>query len=179
MARRSIQVAFCGIAAALSTVIMLIAGVLPTATYALPALAGIFSIALVIELNVGWAFASFVVSAALSVLLVPDKSAVLLYCFFFGYYPILKALIERIKWRWLAYLVKFAVFNAAVIAAYFTATKLLSIAVGNIVIFGISIPWVLLLSATAIFAVYDFAVSGLVVAYMKRLHPIFQNWLRK
>lgn len=176
---RSIQVAFCGITAALSTVIMLIAGFVPTASYALPALAGIFAIAIVIEMNAGWAFASYVVSSIISALIVPDKSAALLYIIFFGFYPILKAIFERIKLKVIAYLLKFAVFNAAAIGAYFIAIWLLALKPETLVIFGISIPWVLLIIANAIFIVYDFALSGLVVAYYKRLHPIFSRWMMK
>ncbi|MDD5952877.1 MAG: hypothetical protein PUC32_04410 [Oscillospiraceae bacterium] len=176
---RTVQIAFCGITAALSTVIMLIAGVVPTASYALPALAGVMAVAVVVEFNVGWAFGVFAVTAGLSLLLVPDKKAVLLYLFFFGYYPILKALIERIKIKIVAYLVKFAIFNAAVIGAYFVALWLLALPADAFVLFGVSIPWVLLIVANAIFAIYDFALSGLVVLYYKRLHPIFSNWLHK
>ncbi len=176
---RTIQVAFCGVIAALSTVVMLIAGIVPTASYALPALAGIFAMVIVIEMHVGWAFAVYAVTAALSALIVPDKEAVLLYVIFFGYYPILKALIERIKLKAVAYLIKFAVFNAAVIGAYFIALWLLSLPSDAFVIFGVSLPWVLLILANAVFLVYDFALSGLVLTYYRRLHPLFSKWLHK
>lgn len=176
---RTIQVAFCGVIAALSTVIMLIAGVVPVASYALPALAGVFSMVIVMEMQIGWAFAVYGVTAALSILLVPDKSAALLYVIFFGYYPIVKALIERIKWKPVAYLVKLAVFNVAVIGAYFIALWLLSLPADAFVIFGVNLPWLLLLIGNGVFILYDFALSGLVLTYYKRLHPIFSNWLRK
>lgn len=176
---RALQISLCGIIAALSTVVMVIAGFVPTASYALPALAGVFAIVIVVEMNVGWAFAAFAVTAGISALIVPDKSAVLLYILFFGYYPILKALIERIKIKVVAYLIKFAVFNAAIIGTYYLAIWLLAFPVESLVVFGISIPWVLLILANAIFVIYDFAISGLVVTYYRRLHPIFSNWLRK
>lgn len=176
---RSVQVAFCGISAAFSTVIMLLAGVVPTATYAISALAGVFTIAIVMEMNIGWAFASYVVSAGISVLIVPDKSAVLLYVIFFGFYPILKAIFERIQIKVIAYLLKLAVFNVAAICAYIIAIALFMLKPESLVIFGISIPWVLLLIGNVIFIIYDFALSGLVVAYYKRLHPIFSKWMMK
>ena len=67
------------------------------ATFALPALAGLLMIMIVIEMGARWAWPTFAVVAILSVFFVPDKQAALLYVIFFGYYPILKALIERLK----------------------------------------------------------------------------------
>ena len=177
--RRTIQIALCGLIAALSTTVMLIAGVVPVASYALPALAGIFAMVIVIEMHIGWAFSVYAVTGALSLLIVPDKQAVLLYLFFFGYYPIIKALLERIKFKIIVYLLKFAVFNAAVIGAYFAALWLLSVPEDAFVIFGVNLPWVLLILANAVFILYDFALSGLVVNYFKRLHPIVKKLLQK
>lgn len=176
---RTIQIALCGMIASLSTAVMLLAGFVPMAYFALPALAGVFAMVIVIEMHIGWAFSVFAVTGALSLLIVPDKRPVLLYLLFFGYYPIVKALIERIKIKIVAYLLKFALFNAAVIGTYFAALWLFSLPADAFVIFGVNIPWVLLIVANGIFILYDFALSGLVVNYFKRLHPIVKKWLRK
>ena len=47
---RSAQVAFCGVAAALSAVLMFLTGLIPISTYALTALAGLPGMVIVIEL---------------------------------------------------------------------------------------------------------------------------------
>ena len=91
------------------------------ATFALPALAGLLMIMIVIEMGARWAWPTFAVVAILSVFFVPDKQAALLYVIFFGYYPILKALIERLKNKIVQWVLKYAVFNAAIVSAYFIA----------------------------------------------------------
>ena len=66
---------------------------------------------------------------------VPDKQAALLYVIFFGYYPILKALIERLKNKIVQWVLKYAVFNAAIVSAYFIAIYLLSIPADSLSLF--------------------------------------------
>ena len=58
--KQTVRVAFCGIVTALSVVIMLLSAVIPIATYALPALAGMLGIMLVIEVGIGWALPAYV-----------------------------------------------------------------------------------------------------------------------
>ena len=176
---RTFYITFSGIVAALGTAVMLLAGIIPTATYALPALAGVFAIAVVIELNIGWAFAVYAVTGAISAFAVADKEAALLYILFFGYYPIMKAIFERIKNKIVQFVLKFALFNAAAVGAYYLAMWLLKLPEDAFVIFGVRLPWVLLILANAVFIIYDFGLSGLVVLYVKRLHPLFSRWMRK
>lgn len=97
---------------------MFLTALLPMATFALPALAGLLMIMIVIEMGARWAWPTFAVVAILSVFFVPDKQAALLYVIFFGYYPILKALIERLKNKIVQWVLKYAVFNAAIVSAY-------------------------------------------------------------
>ena len=76
MKTRTFNIALCGIIASLSVVIMLSTALIPVATYAAPALAGIILAVPVIEINKKWAFASFAAAAAVSAIIVPDKEAV-------------------------------------------------------------------------------------------------------
>jgi hypothetical protein len=177
--KHTLQVSFCGMVAALSMAVMVVAGFIPVASYALPALAGVFTIAVVIECNVGWAFSVYGVTAVLSALLLPDKEAALLYCIFLGYYPILKALVERIPNKFAAYCIKFAVFNGAVIGAFFLALWLFTADSDLVAATKSWLPWVLLLLANGVFFVYDFALSGLVITYYRRLHPVISHWMQK
>ena len=80
---------------ALAVVFMLLS-YFPYLTYAIPAVAGLFIMATVIEINLKWAFLSYLTSAVL-VFLFAEFESRLLYIFFLGYYPILKAIIEKIK----------------------------------------------------------------------------------
>lgn len=85
------KVAFCGVMAALSLVVMLLAGVVPVATIALPAVAGCLLIPVVVEAGLAWGFGVYGVCSVLAFLLVPDREAFLFYALFFGYYPVLYA----------------------------------------------------------------------------------------
>ena len=147
----TIRVAFCGVLAGLGLALMFLTALLPMATFALPALAGLLMIMIVIEMGARWAWPTFAVVAILSVFFVPDKQAALLYVIFFGYYPILKALIERLKNKIVQWVLKYAVFNAAIVSAYFIAIYLLSIPADSLSLFGVSLPWVFWIAGNVIF----------------------------
>lgn len=111
------KTAIGGMATALSVVLLL-----PTALdvlyIALPAAAGMITLFCVIELSRGWAFGVYAATSAISIIVIPNKEAALIYVLFFGYYPIIKGLIEgKIKNRILEYIIKVLIFNVAVFAA--------------------------------------------------------------
>ena len=67
------------------SVILLMPTALELFVYALPALAGIITMFCVVELNKKWAFAVFTASAIISLVLVPNKEAAVLYAAIIGY----------------------------------------------------------------------------------------------
>ena len=81
------KVAFCGIVAALSAVLMFLTGLVPVATLAIPAIAGCLLIPVVVESGLSWGFGVYAVCSVLSFLLAADREAALFYVLFFGYYP--------------------------------------------------------------------------------------------
>ena len=113
MRSKAAKVALCGVVSAFSVVLMLMTGIVPIATIALPALAGCLTIAIVAETNVRYGFAVYCVVSVLAILLTPDREAILFYILFFGYYPTLYGLLMRIKRKPLRVLAKFGVFNLA------------------------------------------------------------------
>ena len=164
---KSFQVALGGVMAALSLAIMLLTGFIPIGTYACPALAGILLIAGVIELGAKWAWAVFAAISILSLFFAGDKEAALYFVMFFGFYPILKARIETLAKKWPQRILKLAVFNASMVAAFFLALYVFSVPAGEFVIFGIYIPWLFLLAGNVFFIVYDIAVTRLVILYVR------------
>lgn len=94
--KTSFKVALGGAVAALGLVLMFMTALIPFGTYAFPTFAGILTVVIVIEIGYGYAVAVYAATAILSFLLVPDKEAALMYAIFFGFYPILKGLIERL-----------------------------------------------------------------------------------
>ena len=117
--KKTYALAFSSVIAALSLTLMFLTTFIPIGTYAIPCATGAFLAAVVIESGYVTATVCYVVVSVLSVLLVGDKEAVVYYIAFLGFYPILKGLIERIKSKVLQYLLKYLVFNASMIAAFF------------------------------------------------------------
>ena len=172
------RLAFCGVIAALSVVVLFLTGIVPVATIALPAVAGCLLIAVVAETNVRYGFAVYLVSSLFSALLTPDREAALLYIIFFGYYPVLYGLLTRIRSRALCWAAKLSVFNAAMVLEAVLAVLFLQIPVEEMLPFGwVSIP-VMLLLLNAVFVLYDLSLNGLIVLYIRRLHPVVGKYLK-
>lgn len=169
MRKSSSIVAFGGVIAALCLVLMLISGVLQVATLAIPALSGMLLMFIVIELGAKWAVCVYAVVSVFSILFVADKEAALMFTLFFGYYPILKSKLDIILPKILSWTLKFLVFNVAMILEYFAAIKILMVPSEEYVLFGVSIPLVLLFLANIVFLLYDRALVGIVIMYYQRL----------
>lgn len=162
----SFRVAFCGLISALSLVLMLCTGLVPVGTYAFPIFSGMMLVAIVIEFGEKWAIAAFVAVAILSLFLAADKEAVAYFIMFFGFYPIAKSGIERLKSRAVQYILKYALFTVCVIAAFTVCKLVLMIPDEEFTIFGVYIPWLFLLVGEAIFPLYDKCVTVIVARYI-------------
>ena len=165
---------------ALSVVFMFLTGVFPYATYALPALAGMMLIVLVVETNTKWAFVAYVAISLISLLVAPDRMAVLLFIAFFGYYPILKSIIETKCRRIAEWVLKILLFNAAVGGSYlmmqlFVKTDELWELLGEYGMIGV-VGGIILLNA--VFVIYDLAVSRIITAYIHWFRPKYLRKLR-
>lgn len=159
-----------GVVAALCLVLMLLTSVIPFGTYAFPAFAGILLVLLVFNLGYPYAFAVYIITAVLSFLLVADKEAALLFAVFLGYYPIVKGLIERLKSKVWQYVIKFLLFNATMIGAFYVGTSLLSIPKESFNIFGVYLPWLFLIIGNGVFIIYDLCITRLVTIYLIKWH---------
>lgn len=176
--KRTTKLTLCGIIAALSAVVLFFTGVIPVATLALPALAGCLLVPVVAELGIPWGFGSYAVCAALAFLLAPDREAALFYLLFFGYYPVLFGVLGKIKNTAARTAVKFAVFNAAVVAETLLAVFVLGIPWESISFLGRATAPVLLALANVVFFLYDRALGGLIVLYFQRFHDTVRRLLR-
>lgn len=163
---KSYKMALGGIFSALALVSMLLSYIIPTATYACPALAGIMLIPVVIEIGKGWALCAYAAVSLLSFMIVADKEIALCFTAFFGFYPILKAVYEDKLKKPLAYLVKILTFSACMIAVFFTSIYILGIPQESFTLFGVYIPWVLLILGIIVFIIYDYALTKVISAYV-------------
>lgn len=172
------RIALCGVVAALSIVVLFMTGIVPIATYALPAMAGCFLIAVVAETSVRYGIAVYAVVSVLAAFLVPDREAMLLYVLFFGYYPALYGTLSRIRNRVLCWAAKLAVFNTAMLIEALLAVFLLSVPVEEMLPVGwISVP-IMLVLLNAVFVLFDLSMNGLIVLYIRRLHPFVKKYMR-
>lgn len=158
---------------ALSLVLMFMTGVFPFATFALPGIAGLLLIMVVIEMGCRQAVVVYVAVSILAVFITPDREAALFYVLFLGYYPIVKSKFEQVKSRVVEYILKFSLFTAAVAVCYFGIVYLFGlekIAPGPV--------WLLVgyLFFAFTFWMYDWVMSMLIEMYLKKIRP---NYIQK
>lgn len=168
--RKTLSVTLCGIIAALSVVVLFFTGLIPVATLALPAVAGILLIPVVAELGIPWGFGVYAVAAVLAFFLTPDREAALFYVMFFGYYPVLFGVLAKIRSTPVRVAAKLGIFNAAVVGETLLSVYVLGIPWESISVLGAWTAPVLLLAANGVFLLYDKALGGLIVLYFQRFH---------
>lgn len=163
------KLTFCAIIAALAVVFMLLS-YFPYLTYAIPALSGLFIMVTVIEINAKWATLAYVTAAAVLIISPADIESKALFICFFGFYPILKALIERLRKPFFEWPLKILIFNIALALIYIAFTKLTSVSLDDFGVLGEYGAVVLLGLGNITFIVYDIAVSRVAMFYMFKLH---------
>lgn len=169
--RNGTRIAFCGIAAALSLVILLMT-LIPITEISLAALAGIVGIPVVVEFGRKYGLTVYAAVSVLSLILIPTLEGKALYIAFFGYYPVLKSALETRRLPRLAeWGIKLAIFNAAIIAAYLLMIHAFHLAADTFQIGGVSLPWVFLLLGNGVFFVYDWCLTGLISKYLAAWQP--------
>lgn len=149
----------------------------PYFTYAVPAITGLLTMMLVIEINVKWAFAAYIAASVL-VFIFAEPESKLMYICLFGYYPIVKALIEKINKPVIEWVLKFAVFNAAVLLIYAVCAEMFGISLDDFNTLGKYGAYIFLGLGNATFVIYDIAVSRLSGVYMYRIHPKVKKLLK-
>lgn len=183
MSRRSgtsFNIAYCGIIVAISVIVML-AALIPSLTYLLPAVSGLCVWTVSEQLDRKWGLLAYVASAVLCFMLIPEIEADLYYLFFFGYYPIIKELLERIKPKPVAFIAKFAVFNLSVVTAFLILSRIMNLAqiLEGLESFGDMAVYVLWISADIAFIVYDLCLGNVFFAFRKWLKPKINKKLKR
>lgn len=88
---------FGGICGALSLICLFLSTVVNINTYALLALASVFTGVMYIEGGVKYSFLTYLLVAILAFIFPVDRMNFIYYAALFGYYPILKGIIEKIN----------------------------------------------------------------------------------
>ncbi len=169
--KNSVKIAFCGIVSAIISVIM-VASLLPDVKFAVPAIAGLFLIPVFAEAGAGYAAACFTASSTVS-FFISDKTSWLLFVTLFGYYPILKPFMEKIKISAIKWILKLLVFDLAAVVCYFVQTLTVGV---TLKAWWLVITFVL---GNITFIVYDIAVSRTANLYYLQLHKRISSILKK
>jgi hypothetical protein len=176
--KQSSKCAIGGIVAALSLVMMISVAVIPFLTYALPAAAGVLIIFIVVEIDKKWAFGVYSTVAILGMLLVPEKEVAVMYLALFGYYPIIKAMIEEklpIVPEWIA---KILLFASTMAGSYFLMIKFMGVTIDETEDFGIMAYPILLGMGTFAFVLYDVALTKMITLYLKKWQKHFKRYFK-
>lgn len=164
----SFKVALGGIVSALSLVLMIISGVAVSLEYAIPMITGALLMVLVVEFGKGFAGIIYVVVSILSLLLLGNKEPAVMYLMFFGYYPILKSVLEQRLKKISCWIIKYLIFNISMVASYFVVTRIFMISFDDIKEFGKFALPLLLLAGNILFFMYDVLLTRLVSIYIYR-----------
>lgn len=168
------RIALCGLLAALSIVVLFLGGLLPLATFLAPAVAGLLLAPLALEFGLRYGLTVWAGVGLLALFLVPDKELAMIFCFFLGYYPMLKPRIEQLRQKRLQQLVKLLLFNGAVFSMYGLLLFLFPVGEAAAELKGASYLFLclLVLLANLTFFLYDLAVFRLRQIYGLRLRPL-------
>lgn len=176
--KQSSKCAIGGIVAAVSLVLMISVAIIPFLTYALPAVAGLFIVFVVIEIDKKWAFGVYCTVAILGMLLVPDKEVAVMYLAFFGYYPILKAVIEAKTPAVLSWIIKVLTFAATMAGSYYLMIKLMGVTIDETEEWGVWAYPILLGMGTVTFVIYDIALTKMITLYLMKGQKHFKRYFK-
>jgi len=149
---------------ALALVFLVLSAVVPTMRLALVAISGLVTAAAIIESGVAAGITVFIATSVLGFIISPLRGNVLVYCLFFGYYPILKGFIERLRPIYLEWILKLILFNISLTAALmlYRAGFLVAVTIPDIAVL------LIYAAANLAFIVYDIGFSKLTAFYIYR-----------
>ena len=181
--RNSTKLAFSGVISALALAIMWL-GNFDISTFFLPTVAGMAISIVYLEIDGKSAWSSFLTVSLLSLILTQQREVLFLFIFFYGYYPILKLILEKkllnsqIK-KITVTIIKFIVFNIGTVLTYTMYFFMFGLDPDMFTIFGVSLPWLFLILNNLIFILYDVLLNQFFAIYKSRLHKHVARYIRK
>ena len=158
---------------ALSVVIMLLTNIMPSMMYVIPIITGAIVFAVNEIIGKKWALGVFFVTSFISFILLTDKEAALNYTLFFGYYPLLKPVYEKLP-KVLSWGVKVLTFNVALVAIGLIVTFIFKLPFLDEDMGKFTIP-VFAVLFNIVFVMYDIMFT----VFKTRLNPLFSKLKNK
>ncbi len=158
MKNKTKNTAVCGLMTALSVVLMMLTTLVPVFMYVLPIVTGLLVLFVADVSNKKWGAGVYFSTALLSLLLITDKEAALTYALFFGYYPLIKDIIEKLP-KLISWILKFVIFNLSAVGIGVISFYLFGVSGDEYNEFGkYTIP-ILLVMANVAFVLYDVCLT--------------------
>lgn len=163
------RIAFCGIVAALSVVVMYLACITEMLSLSGVIVAAFAIVFIYIEYGAKTALSLYAAVSVISILILPDKFSAVIYALYAGYYPILKAKFET-RTKTASWVLKLGSFNLVLIlmiaaSRFITAIEAESPAV-EIAVFVL---------ANVLFVLADILCGRLTVLYLIKYRPRLQK----
>lgn len=175
--KTSYKTALGGICMALSVLIMSATAIIPIASFAFPAVAGAMLIPINLKLGKKWALLIYLGVSLLSFFISPDHTATISFFVLFGYYHILKEVIEKLKSRVLQWILKMLLFNVAIAVGCGLSILLfgLEYLLGEYAGFTLWALAVFIAACNVVFVIYDFALKTVTAFVNYRIMPLFKK----
>ncbi|MBQ5390576.1 MAG: hypothetical protein IIU58_06695 [Clostridia bacterium] len=152
------KLAFSALMAALGVACMYMGALFEVLDLSTAAIASICVMLVLTELGMRYAWLTFAVTGVLSLILLPTKTAAILFLGFLGFYPMAKAYFERKFRGWRCLALKILLLNVC--------TALMLLAVRYVMTEALWFEILTLVVANIVFVVYDVALTRLLGAYV-------------
>lgn len=165
------RLAVCAVLTAVGVVIAWLGSMIGLLDLCTPLFTALLLVPIVIEYGKRYAWSVWLATALLTLFLLPNKSPAAVYLVF-GYYPILKASLERLR-PWVCRLLKTLLFIAVDAALVF----------GSAALFGVEEylpPWynaALAVGGLVVLWLVDLALTRLISAYIFKYRTRFSKWM--
>ena len=158
---------------ALGVIFLCIGALLEVLDISMAVIASLCVIIAVIEYGKGAPWMVYAAISVLSFLLIPTNLAVMFFALFFGFYPILKEMLEK-KSKVVRWILKELIFNVclAIIMALY-----LSFFFQDFAFSAIPLPWLIVaavLLCEIVFVMYDIALTRMITFYVVKLRHRFK-----
>ncbi len=156
------KITFCAIVSALGVICLFLGSVTQVLDLTAVAVVSFFCIVTKLELGGFYPYLVWLVTSALSLLLLPDKFAPLIYALFGGIYPILKSYIEKLPSviSWVAKIITFNILFTAIILLCLYVFHIPDTSLGfNILVYAV---------CNGAFILFDVACTKLLTLYIFR-----------
>lgn len=164
------ELAAGGFTVLLTVLFLYFSYILPTGRLFFFSLSTVFISVMVIEYGKKAAFMTYIASSLLGFIIIPDKIILLPYLIFFGYYGIIKSLLENRDSLIFEWLMKILSYNTGLLIFYLLYTSLFNLPLTD------RLPLAfLILILELFFVIYDYSYTLAVSYYMSILRDMIKK----